>query len=56
MLWGRVDKYVLWKAEEKWKAKGWGLTLQGACAAVYDVGGHLLAILRRQGEVYVHGE
>ena len=24
VLWGRVAKYVLWKAEGKWKAKGWG--------------------------------
>ena len=29
MLWGRVAKYVLWKAEEKWKAKGWGVTFGG---------------------------
>ena len=29
MLWGRVAKYVLWKAEEKWKANGWGLPFGG---------------------------
>ena len=29
MLWGRVAKYVLWKAEEKWKAKGWALPFGG---------------------------
>ena len=29
MLWGRVAKYVLWKAEEKWKAKGWRLPFGG---------------------------
>ena len=29
VLWGRVAKYVLWKAEEKWKAKGWGLPFGG---------------------------
>ena len=22
VLWGRIAKYVLWKAEEKWRAKG----------------------------------
>ena len=26
VLWGRVAKYVLWKPQEKWKAKDWGLT------------------------------
>ena len=26
MLWGRIAKYVLWKAEEKWHVKGWGLS------------------------------
>ena len=25
VLWRRVAKYVLWKAEENWKARGWGL-------------------------------
>ena len=29
VLWGRVAKYVLWKAEEKWKARGWGLSFGG---------------------------
>ena len=29
MPWGRVAKYVLWKAEEKWRAKGWGLPFGG---------------------------
>ena len=24
-----MAKYVLWKAEEKWKAKGWGVTFGG---------------------------
>ena len=28
-LWGRVAKYVLWTAEEKWKTKGWRLALGG---------------------------
>ena len=23
MLWGRVANFVLWKTEEKWRAKGW---------------------------------
>ena len=27
VLWERVAKYVLWKAEERWKARGWGLPL-----------------------------
>ena len=26
VLSGRVAKYVLWKAEERWKARGWGLS------------------------------
>ena len=29
MLWGRVAKDMLWKAEEEWTAKGWGLTFGG---------------------------
>ena len=29
VLWSRVAKYVLWKAEVKWKATGWGLTFGG---------------------------
>ena len=29
MLLGRVAKYVLWKAEEKWRAKGWELPFGG---------------------------
>ena len=29
VLWGRVAKYVLWKAEEKWKANGWELPFGG---------------------------
>ena len=28
VLWGFVAKYVLWKVQEKWKAKGWGVTLR----------------------------
>ena len=26
VLWGRVAKYVLRKAEERWKVRGWGLS------------------------------
>ena len=29
ILLGRVAKYVLWKAKEKWKARGWGLSFGG---------------------------
>ena len=29
VLWGRVAKDVLWRAEEKWKAEGWGLSFGG---------------------------
>ena len=28
VLWGRIAKYVLSKAEEKWRAKGWGLSFE----------------------------
>ena len=27
VLWRRITNYVLWKAEEKWRAKGWGIIL-----------------------------
>ena len=29
MLWGRIAKYLLWKAEKKWRARGWGLSFGG---------------------------
>ena len=29
VLWGRAAKYVLWKAEEIWKAKGWEFPFVG---------------------------
>ena len=29
VLWRRAAKYALWKAEENWKAKGWGLPFDG---------------------------
>ena len=29
VVWGRIAKYLLWKAEEKWRAKGWGLSFGG---------------------------
>ena len=29
VLWGCVTKYVFWKADEKWKAKGWRLPFDG---------------------------
>ena len=50
VLWERVAKYVLRKAEEKWKARGWGLPFiaendKRTRAAGYGVGGQLLAIL-----------
>ena len=43
-------KYVLWKAEENWKARGWSLPFGGKndnddALQVYDVGRQLLAIV-----------
>ena len=29
VLWGRVATFVLWEAEEKWKARGWRLPFGG---------------------------
>ena len=29
VFWGRVARYVLWKAEEKWKAGRWRLPFGG---------------------------
>ena len=29
VLWRLIAKYVLWKAEEKWRAQGWGLSFGG---------------------------
>ena len=30
VLWGRIAKYVLWKAEETWRAKGWDYPSEGS--------------------------
>ena len=35
VLWERVAKYVLWKAEEKWKARGWELSFGGESDNAY---------------------
>ena len=29
VLWERIAKCVLWKAKEKWRAKGWGISFGG---------------------------
>ena len=29
VLWGRVAKYVLWRADEKWRATSWWLSFGG---------------------------
>ena len=29
VLWLRVTKYVLWQAEERWKARSWELSFGG---------------------------
>ena len=54
VLWGRVTKYVLWKAEERWKVRGWGLSfgwrVNLTTIAECDVGGQLLAILPQSGD------
>ena len=49
VLWGRVGKYVLRKAGEKWKARGCGLTFR-VCAQEHDVGGQKWAIQRPREE------
>ena len=36
----RVAKYVLWKAEEKWRAKGWGLSFGGQHDNKHVLRGH----------------
>ena len=43
VLWGRVAKYVLWKAEGKWKAKGWGLLFGGQHDTDYVLRGMMWA-------------
>ena len=31
MLWRKIAKYVLWRVEEKWKARLWGIWFGGGC-------------------------
>ena len=51
---------VLWKAEEKWKDRGWDLFFGGANDNEYALRGmmgrQLLAILRQQRATGMHGE
>ena len=47
VLWRGVAKYVLWKANENWKARGWRLPFGGKndneyMLQVYDVGRQLI--------------
>ena len=37
MLWGRVAKHVLWKAEEKRRSRGWGLSFRRQTDNVYTL-------------------
>ena len=43
VLWGRVAKYVLWKAEEKWNAEGWGLSFGEEHDSEYTLRGMMWA-------------
>ena len=43
VLWGRVVKYVSWKAEEKWKARDWGLSFGGKSDNEYVLRGMMWA-------------
>ena len=43
VLWRRIAKYVLWKAEEKWRAKGWGLPSGGQHDNGYTLRGMMWA-------------
>ena len=43
VLWGRIAKYVLWKAEEKWRTKGWGLSFGGQQDNEYTLRGMMWA-------------
>ena len=43
MLWGRVAKYVLWKADEKLKAGGWKLAFGGQTDNDYVLRGMMWA-------------
>ena len=43
VLWGRIAKYVLWTAEEKWRAKGWGLSFGGLHDNEYTLRGMMWA-------------
>ena len=43
ILWERTAKYVLWKSEEKWSAKGWGLLFGGQHDIEYKLRGMMWA-------------
>ena len=43
VLWRRSAKFVLWNAEEKWRAKGWGLSFGGQYDNEYTLCGMMWA-------------
>ena len=61
VLWGRVAKWVLWRAEEKWKANGWGLLFGGQHDNEYVLRGMMWAdnyrlFCDKKREIDMHGE
>ena len=59
VLWGRIAKDVLWKAEEKWQAKGWGLSFGGQYDNEYTLRGMRADndwLLSDNREIDLHGE
>ena len=57
-MWWRVAKYVLWKAEEKWKTRGWGLSFGGESDNAYVLRGMMWAdnywLFCHDREIFVH--
>ena len=60
VLWGRVAKCVLWKAEENWKTKGWGSPFGGQHGSEYVLRGMSWAdnywLFCDQREIDMHGD
>ena len=60
VLWGRVAKDVLWKAEKKWKIKGWELPFGGQHDNDFVLRGMMWAdnywLLCDNREIDMHGE
>ena len=60
VLWGRIAKYVLWKADQKWHARGWVFSIGGQHDNEHTLCGMMWAdncwIFSKKKKIDLHGE